>query len=77
MCTRCKKTGRKCVFGERSRRRKRAKTDSGDEGAGGEGAGERDTVLRLKKKVSIMEARLEAGAGGTGRDGGDEGAESS
>ncbi|KAI5846096.1 hypothetical protein BZA05DRAFT_476208 [Tricharina praecox] len=75
VCNRCKKTGRKCVFGERSRRRKRAKTDSGDEAGGESGSGERDKVSRLEKKVSILEARLGAGASGAGRDGGDDGTE--
>lgn len=78
MCTRCKKTGRKCVFGERSRRRKRAKTDSDDEAGTESGAGGRDKVSRLEKKVSILEARLGAeGESGATRDGGDDDAESS
>ncbi|KAF8250401.1 hypothetical protein K440DRAFT_639983 [Wilcoxina mikolae CBS 423.85] len=58
ICQRCAKTGRRCVFGERSRRRKRRKTDSGDDGDGNGGT-DRDKVSRLEKKLSILEARLE------------------
>ena len=41
------------MFGERSRRRKRRRTESGDEGTE-----EGDKVSRLERKVSILEARL-------------------
>jgi hypothetical protein len=56
ICQRCAKTGRRCVFGERSRRKKRRRTESGDEG--GEGNADRDKVSRLEQKLSILEARL-------------------
>jgi hypothetical protein len=60
-CQRCRKTGRMCVFGERSRRRKRLKVESGDEAAGsGSGGkeGEESKVERLERKVYFLEARL-------------------
>jgi hypothetical protein len=58
ICQRCIKTGRRCVFGERSRRRKRRRTD-GDGDGDGDGGTDRDKVNRLEKKLSILEARLE------------------
>ena len=58
ICQRCAKTGRRCVFGERSRRQKRRRTGSGDDADADADGGEREKVSRLEKKVSILEARL-------------------
>jgi hypothetical protein len=69
-CQRCRKTGRMCVFGERSRRRKRLKVESGDEAVGGGSGGneEESKVERLERKVYFLEARL--GVTGEGREDG-------
>ncbi|KAA8896163.1 hypothetical protein FN846DRAFT_966182 [Sphaerosporella brunnea] len=60
-CQRCRKTGRICIFGERSRRRKRLKVESGDEGEHARSGGaptEESKVERLERKVCFLEARL-------------------
>jgi hypothetical protein len=60
ICQRCAKTGRRCVYGERSRRRKRRKTEFRDDEEIETSCGDGDKVSILEKKVSLLEARLGA-----------------